>query len=220
MGRSKLDKFKDNDQRINVIQPGKPIFEHIKGNWHKDYFKNENPITVEIGCGRGEYTIGLARKFPNMNFIGADIKGSRIWTGSGIAIEEQIKNVAFLRTPILNLDHHFEKNEIIEIWITFPDPRPRKRDIKRRLTHSRYLEIYKSVIKEKGFIHLKTDNSLLFEYTLEVLQDRQDIDGLVWTKDLYHSELNEDHHGIKTRYEDQFTKEGEIIKYLKFSFNK
>jgi len=220
MGRSKLDKFKDNDERINVIQPGKPIFDDIKGNWHKDYFKNDNPITIEIGCGRGEYTIGLARKFPNMNFIGVDIKGSRIWTGSGIATDEQIKNVAFLRTPILNLDHHFKKNEIIEIWITFPDPRPRKRDIKRRLTNSRYLEIYKSLIKEKGIIHLKTDNSPLFEYTLEVLQERQDIDDLVWTKDLYHSALNEDHHGIKTRYEEQFTNEGEIIKYLTFSFIK
>ena len=220
MGRNKLDKFKDNDERDNVIQPGKPIFESIKGNWHKDYFKNENPIIVELGCGRGEYTIGLAKTFPNENFIGVDIKGSRIWTGSGIAIQEQLKNVAFLRTPILNLDHHFKRDEIFEIWITFPDPRPRKRDIKRRLTHPRYLEIYKSLIEEKGSIHLKTDNSQLFEYTMEVLQDRQDIDGLVWTKDLYQSELNEDHHGIKTRYEAQFTNEGEIIKYLKFTFIK
>ena len=220
MGRNKLDKFKDNEERYNVIQPGKPIFDSIKGNWHKDYFKNENPIIVEIGCGRGEYTIGLARKISNENFIGVDIKGSRIWTGSGIAIEEQLKNVAFLRTPILNLGHHFVEDEIIEILITFPDPRPRKRDIKRRLTHPRYLDIYKSLIKEKGIVHLKTDNTQLFEYTLEVLQDRQDINGLVWIKDLYHSGLKEDHYGIKTRYEALFTNEGEIIKYLKFTFIK
>ena len=142
----------------------------------------------------------------------------RIWTGSGIAVKEQLKNVAFLRAPILNLDHHFNRDEISNIWITFPDPRPKKSDIKRRLTHPRYLEIYKSLIKEKGFVHLKTDNTQLFDYTLEVLKDRKDIDGLVWTKNLYQSELNEDNHGIKTRYEAQFTNEGEDIKYLKFTF--
>ena len=212
-------KFADNVSRRNVIQPGKDLFEKVKGSWRELYFKNSNDVVLELACGRGEYTVGLAREFPDRNFIGVDIKGARIWNGSNIADMEQIRNVAFLRVHIQNIEHFFAKDEVSEIWIVHPDPRPRKSDRHRRLTHPRFLGIYKKIIKKGGMIRLKTDNTGIFEYTLEVLNERNDICNLEFTNDLYNSSFNSEHYGIKTRYEEEFTADGHDIKYLKFSFD-
>ncbi|TVP47599.1 MAG: tRNA (guanosine(46)-N7)-methyltransferase TrmB [Mongoliibacter sp.] len=218
MGRKKLQRFKENEENRNVVQEGKEIFENVKGNWQTLQFKNDNPITVELACGRGEFTVGLAGQFPDRNFIGVDIKGSRIWKGSTIAIEEGLENVAFLRTQIQMLEKFFAEGEISELWITFPDPFPRDGDEKRRLTSPRFLELYKPMIQKDGMVHFKTDNTGLFDYTLELLQSREDIELNFHTHDFYASELKDEHHGIKTRYEKIFSEKGEKIKYLKFRF--
>ncbi|SIS76037.1 tRNA (guanosine(46)-N7)-methyltransferase TrmB [Belliella pelovolcani] len=218
MGRNKLQRFKENEENRNVIQAGKPTFETIKGNWNKVQFENDQPIVVELACGRGEFTVGLAREYPAQNFIGVDIKGSRIWKGSTIAIQEGLQNVAFLRTQIQQLSDFFSVEEISELWITFPDPFPRDGDEKRRLTSPKFLEMYKPLLKSSGVIHFKTDNTGLFDYTLELLQSRNDIEILAHTHDFYQSEYKDDHHGIQTRYEKIFSDKGEKIKYLKFKF--
>lgn len=218
MGRSKLKKFADNIIAENVIQEGKPLYTNIKGKWHDTIFKNSNPIVLELGCGRGEYSTGLAELFPDKNFIGIDIKGARIWTGSQYAIENQLDNVAFLRTYIQNLEDFFEENEVSEIWLTFPDPRPKDADERRRLTFPRFLEIYRKLLKKDGLLHLKTDSEALFDYTLEVLE-KQKVKNLKHTKDLYKSELNELHQGLKTRFEAMFTAKGFKINYLQFAFD-
>ncbi len=218
MGRNKLQRFKENEENRNVIQAGKPIFESIKGNWNQVQFENDHPLVVELACGRGEFTVGLAREYPEQNFIGVDIKGSRIWKGSTIAIQEGLANVAFLRTQIQQLNDFFAAEEISELWITFPDPFPRDGDEKRRLTSPRFLEMYKPLLKQTGLVHFKTDNTGLFDYTLELVQAREDIEVLVFTHDFYQSEYKNDHHGIKTRYEKIFSDKGEKIKYLKFRF--
>jgi tRNA (guanine-N7-)-methyltransferase len=218
MSRKKLVRFADNDQNPNVIQSGKPIFEEIKGNWNEKQFQNKNPIVVELACGRGEFTVGLGRVFTNQNFIGVDIKGSRIWKGSSTATQEGIHNVAFLRTQIQQLDQFFDQGEISELWITFPDPFPRDGDEKRRLTSPRFLDMYKPMIKSGGIIHFKTDNTGLFDYSLELVKSRIDIEVIGFTSDFYQSEWKDDHFGIKTKYEKLFSDKGEKIKYLKFRF--
>lgn len=216
--KRKLERFRIIEERTNVIEPSKPVYQTIKGKWRQEHFKNDHPITVELACGRGEYSVGLGRLFPERNFIGVDIKGERIWKGSTSAIEEGLNNVAFLRTQILLLENFLEENEVDEIWMTFPDPRPRKRDIKRRLTNTRFLDMYKSLLKPGGVVRLKTDNTALFEYTLEELANREDIDELTYTRDLYESALRPECFDIKTRYEEEFTAKGERIKYLRFRF--
>jgi len=216
--KRKLERFKIIEERSNVIERTKEIYENIKGKWRSDYFKNDNPITIEVACGRGEYTIGLAARFPEKNFIGIDIKGERIWKGSTLALEQNLTNVAFLRTPMLYLENFFAEGEIDEVWTTFPDPRPRKRDIKRRLTSPRYLAIYKKLLKPGSYFRLKTDNTGLYQYTLEETQARQDITDLKFTDDLYQSELRPECFDIKTKYEEQFASKGETIKYLRFKF--
>lgn len=216
--KSKLQRFAIIAQRENVIEPGKELFENVKGNWNTAYFHNEHPITLELACGRGEYSIALAENFPDRNFIGVDKKGDRIWKGSTWAVERGLANVAFLRTQILNLTSFFAVHEADEIWITFPDPRPRKRDIKRRLTSPRFLDMYKQIVRPGGWVRLKTDNTLLFDYTLAVLQDRHDIRELVFTHNLYQSDLRTECYDIKTRYEELFSAQGEVIKYLRFCF--
>lgn len=217
--RSKLQRFKENFKRDNVIEPGKEIYEKIKGKWNEIYYKNDHPIVLELGCGNGEYTVGLAENFTEKNFLGVDVKGTRIWRGSKDALEKKLINAAFLRTQILQIQDYVAPNEVSEIWITFPDPRPRKRDIKRRLTSPRFLNIYKELVKENGLVHLKTDNTPLFDYTLEVLQEMEaEISGLIHTHDLYSTNFLEDHFGIQTRYEKMFMDKGEKIKYLRFSF--
>lgn len=216
--KRKQERFRIIEERSNVIERTKDIYENIKGKWRSDYFENDNPITIELACGRGEYTIGLATRFPNRNFIGVDIKGERIWKGSTLAIEQNLKNVAFLRTPILLIENFFVSGEIDEVWTTFPDPRPRKRDIKRRLTSPRYLEIYKKLMKPGSYFRLKTDNTALYQYSLEEAQARNDIEDLKFTDDLYQSEYRPECFDIKTKYEEQFAAKGESIKYLRFKF--
>ncbi|MEM7109367.1 MAG: tRNA (guanosine(46)-N7)-methyltransferase TrmB [Bacteroidota bacterium] len=217
MARGKLKRFAENRTRYNVIEPGKPLFDTVKGSWNT-HFANRNPITLELACGRGEYTIGLARLFPNRNHIGVDLKGDRIWKGAGVALQEGLDNVAFLRIHLLELARFFEPGEVDEIWITFPDPRPKDRDEKRRVTHTRYFDTYKSVIKKNGWVRLKTDNTGLFEYSLEVLKSRNDIKDLEHTFDLYRSDLRPEGYEIRTKYEAKFRAEGHDIKYLKFRF--
>ncbi len=217
--KRKQERFRIIEERSNVIERSKEdIFESIKGNWRSTYFKNDNPITVELACGRGEYTIGLAKLFPEKNFIGVDIKGERIWKGSTLAVEQGLTNVAFLRTPILLIDNFFEPGELDEIWLTFPDPRPRKRDIKRRLTSSRFLNKFKDLLKPGSYFRLKTDNTGFYEFTLEELENRKDISDYKFTDDVYQSDLRPECFDIKTKYEEMFASKGEKIKYLRFKF--
>ena len=216
--KRKQERFRIIEERENVIERSKDVFESIKGNWHSTYFKNNNPITVELACGRGEYTIGLAKLFPERNFIGVDIKGERIWKGSTLAVEQGLTNVAFLRTPILLIENFFQPGELDEIWLTFPDPRPRKRDIKRRLTSNRYMDKFKVLLKPGGYFRLKTDNTDFYNFTLEALEMRKDIFDYMFTEDVYESELRPECFEIRTKYEEMFSAKGEKIKYLRFKF--
>ncbi|MCE3259170.1 MAG: tRNA ((7)-)-methyltransferase [Bacteroidetes bacterium] len=217
---SKLEKFAELETfgncfplHFETISEGLPL----KGKWHADFFKNDRPIVVELGCGRGEYTIGLAEKHPEKNFIGVDVKGNRIWTGAKHAIDNHLKNVAFVRTRIDFIEHCFGKNEIDEIWITFPDPQPQKTRARKRLTHPMFLDRYRKFLKENGLVHLKTDNTGFYEYTLDVIREHKL--KLIWhTRDLY-KECPEDRKeliSIKTYYEKLFTAKGEDIKYVLF----
>ncbi|MEZ4945714.1 MAG: tRNA (guanosine(46)-N7)-methyltransferase TrmB [Cyclobacteriaceae bacterium] len=216
--KSKLARFKIISERNNVLEPGKELYFNIKGNWNKTQFNNDNPITIELACGRGEYSVGMAELFPDRNFIGIDVKGDRIWKGSTWAVEKELDNVAFLRAQIHTLDNFFGEDEVSEIWLTFPDPRPKKRDIKRRLSNNRFLNLYKKILQPDGLFRLKTDNTDLFNFTLEELKERNDIKDLKVTFDVYQSELKDEVLGIKTRYEEMFAKKGETIKYLRFQF--
>lgn len=216
--RRKLKKFAENAENRNVIEPGKAIYEDIKGKW-QEFFGNDNPITVELACGKGDYTLGLGRQFPERNFIGVDIKGSRIWNGSTQAIEEGLDNIAFLRTQILEIEKFFAPGEIDEIWITFPDPRPRDRDEKRRLTHPRFLHIYQQLLKERGWLRLKTDDRPLFDYSLETVK-QMPISDFAFTHNVYESELLAEHYDVQTTYEKKFLEEGRIINYLRCRMHK
>ncbi len=216
--KSKLKRFEIISGRDNVIEPGKELFNTIKGKWHEVYFKNDHPITLELACGRGEYSVGMARAFSERNFIGIDKKGDRLWKGSTLAFEEQLHHVAFLRTEILFIESFFQDGEVDEIWLTFPDPRPRKRDIKRRLSSSRFLDMYKKLLTPGGYFRFKTDNTDLFNFTLEELSYRNDLTDFSYTHDLYQSPLRPECYDIKTRYEEMFAAKGETIKYLRFQF--
>lgn len=216
--RKKQKRFEDNRINRNVIEPGKEIFKSIKGKWRSEFFKNDNDIVLELACGRGEYSTGLGAIFKDRNFIGVDIKGNRIWIGSKKARLEVLDNVAFLRIQIDHLEKFFEPGEINEIWIVFPDPRPKGSDEHHRLTSPKHLEIYKKLINQDGFVHMKTDNAALFDYTLGLLENRDDIQDLKYTWELYNSDFANDHHGIKTKYEYQFAEQGYLIKYLRFRF--
>jgi tRNA (guanine-N7-)-methyltransferase len=222
LARSKLFRFDQNTQADNVLEVGKPLYEHIKGNWHSIYFKNSNPLVIELACGRGEYTTGLAAAYPDKNFVGIDIKGDRLWKGSQVAIENNLQNVAFLRTKIEELEKFFAKGEVAEIWIIHPDPRPRLRDARRRLTSPRFLGVYSRVLQPFGTIRLKTDSSLLFDYSLELFDSEEVkpyIRNLVYTKDLYQSPLLAEHHQIQTKYEKAAVSKNISIKYLRFKFD-
>jgi len=218
MGRAKLKRFRENDDRPNIFQDNKPIYHHLNGQWNKEVFPVAQPITLELGCGKGEYTIGLARKFGQVNHIGVDVKGDRLWVGSTQAIDEQLDNAVFLRAQIQQIDQFFDEDEVAQIWVTFPDPRPKDRDIKRRLTSPRYLEMYKVILASDGVVNFKTDNHDLFEYTLETLNDRNDIVDLKYTFDLYQSELQDFTHGIKTNFEEKYLALDTPIKYMQFKF--
>jgi len=214
--KRKQERFRIIEERQNVIEPSKTIYNEVKGKWNTLVFGNDNPVTVELACGRGEYTVGLAGRFPDRNFIGVDIKGERIWKGSTLADEQGLKNAAFLRTQILTIENFFTEGEIDEIWLVFPDPRPKVRDNKRRLTNPRFLEMFRKLLKPGGYLRLKTDNTALYEYTLEVVRTMRDIDDLAFTDDLYNSPLQPECFDIRTNYEQKFASQGETIKYLRF----
>jgi tRNA (guanine-N7-)-methyltransferase len=216
--KRKLERFRIIEERDNVVERSKPNYETIKGRWRSDFFTNNHPLTVELACGRGEYSVSLGARFKDQNFVGVDIKGERIWKGSTLAVEQGLTNVGFLRTPILLLDNFFEAGEVDDIWITFPDPRPRKRDIKRRLTSPRFLDMYKRLLRSQGYVRLKTDNTGLYDYTMDVLSERNDVRDLQYTNDVYASGLRDECFDIKTRYEEMFAATGESIKYLRFTF--
>ncbi|WP_395625585.1 tRNA (guanosine(46)-N7)-methyltransferase TrmB [Daejeonella sp.] len=215
MGKDKLKRFAEITAFENVIEleDGKIL----KSHWAPSHFKNNNPVILELGCGKGEYTVNLAKLFPDINFIGIDYKGNRIWRGAKTALEENIPNVAFLRIQIENLLDYFSENEITEIWITFPDPQPQISREKKRLTSERFLSMYKILLQRKAPIHLKTDSDLLHSYTKEKIKNL----GLLThtsTEDLYKSTLVDEVLSIKTYYEKKYLAHDKNINYLKFSF--
>ena len=220
---SKLEKFDDFNKFSNCFTL---YFENIReglslrGEWHKDYFKNQNPIVLELGCGKGEYSVGLAKSNPDKNYIGVDIKGNRIWTGAKEAIDAKLNNVAFVRTRIDFIDHCFNENEVSEIWITFPDPQPQKTRARKRLTHMMFIRRYQKFLKKGGLVHLKTDSTSFYEYTLEVIAENK-FTLLFNTDDLYENcpKGREELVNIKTHYEKLFTDKGEKIKYCCFKIN-
>lgn len=216
--KNKRFRFRVIAERDNVLEPGKELFTKIRGHWNEGYFRSQKPITVELACGRGEYSVALAKLFPERNYIGVDIKGDRIWKGSTLAFDQGLTNIGFLRTNILNIESFFAPHEVDEIWLTFPDPRPKKRDIKRRLTSPRFMEMYKRILRPGGVFRLKTDNTGLFRYTLEELEQREDLVELVQTEDVYASDLRAECFDVRTRYEEMFASQGEKIKYLRFQF--
>ncbi len=189
----------------------------LRGQWGKEYFHNDNPIVLELGCGKGEYGVGLAQKFPDKNFIGIDIKGARMWTGARRAEEMGLKNVAFLRTNIELLPHFFGADEVSEIWITFPDPQMKKE--RKRLTSTRFLELYREVLIPNGTIHLKTDSPFLYTYT-HLLTGLNKLETIVDTDDLYHSDIVTDILEIRTFYEQQWLDRGLTIKYISFKLDR
>jgi len=223
MAKNKLRKFAEMKAFENVFEP--TLNEEtirsfpLKGKWRTDYFKNDNPIVLELGCGKGEYTIGLAKHYPNRNFIGVDIKGARMFVGAKEALEGKLDNVAFLRAKIDFIESYFSENEIDEIWLTFSDPQPIKP--RKRLTSELFINRYKRILKEGGLVHLKTDSDLLFESTEEEIKTHQyDLVELTW--DLYKSlpddldDTIKDILHIKTHYEQLFTAKGSVIKYCSF----
>ena len=190
----------------------------LKGRWHSDYFKNPNPIVLELGCGKGEYTIGLSENNHSKNYIGVDIKGNRIWVGAKYAIENNLNNVAFLRTRIDFIEHCFLENEIDEIWITFPDPQPQSTRKRSRLTNPLFLNRYKKILKKGGLIHLKTDSTSLYEYTLQEIEENKNL--IIWQTDNLYQNCPDNRQELiqfKTHYEKLFTDKGENIKYICFT---
>lgn len=187
----------------------------IKGKWHSDFFKNTNPIIVELACGKGEYTLGMAKLFPDKNFIGMDIKGNRIWSSARLAQLEMLHNVGYVRDQIDKVFEYFLPEEIDEIWITFSDPFPKKRDAKRRLTSWKFLPLYKKLLKKDGLIHLKTDSDGLYEFTKEMLQATPS-EIIKDYNDVYGLNKNEELYGIQTYYEKLHLVAGKTIKYLCF----
>jgi tRNA (guanine-N7-)-methyltransferase len=219
VGKNKLKKFSENETFTNLFQPSfNDVWgnEHqIKGNWNREYFKNCNPIVLELGCGKGEYTVNLAKMYPEKNFIGIDIKGARIWKGAKEAFEQQMNNVAFVRTRIENILSFFANEEISEIWVTFPDPQPRPARAKKRLTSSRFLTHYQKIVKPNSIIHLKTDSQGLHEYT-KALAEQNGLTFEVCTNNLYGSGIADPILSIRTHYESLFLEKGKPITYIKF----
>ncbi len=187
----------------------------MKGKWRSGHFKNSNPLVLELACGRGEYTLGLSRRFPEINFLGVDAKGARIWKGAGIALEENLDNAAFLRTKIELIHHFVDEKEVDEIWITFPDPFLKERKANRRLTSAQFLKHYKKILKPGAVIHLKTDDPTLYEYTLEVLAESKDYKLLFHENDIYSKPLIMEELELKTYYEKMHLANEKKIKYVR-----
>ncbi len=217
MGKGKLSKFADMASYPHVFEYPYSVAENVpfsmKGKWKSDFFRNDNPIVLELGCGRGEYTVGLAEKFPDKNFIGVDIKGARMWSGATEALQKEMKNVAFLRTNIEIIDRFFDTNEIDEIWLTFSDPQMKKAT--KRLTSTYFMERYRHFLVPDGLIHLKTDSPFMFTYTHHMIAENA-FPVELETEDLYQSGLANDILSIRTYYEQQWIDRGLSIKYIKF----
>ncbi len=217
MSKGKLAKFADMAEYPHVFEYPFSVMEDVpfemRGHWHRDFFKNDNPIVLELGCGRGEYTVGLGRLFPDKNFIGVDIKGARMWSGATESLNEGMTNVAFLRTNIEIIDRFFAPGEVSEIWLTFSDPQMKKAT--KRLTSTYFMNRYRCFLVDNGLIHLKTDSNFMFTYTKYMVEHNQ-LPVEFCTDDLYHSGLVDDILSIRTYYEQQWLDRGLNIKYLKF----
>lgn len=218
MSKNKLAKFAEMATFSNVVQPEELMVQNFeyKGKWCKDFFHNDNPLTLELGCGKGEYTVALGAANPSKNYIGIDIKGARIWKGAKQALDQNIQNAGFLRTRIDMIDNFFGAGEVSEIWITFADPQPKKQN--KRLTSAYFLNLYRKFLKPGAVINLKTDSRLLHFYTLELLKANH-IEPIVHTDDLYNSPYLDEKLSIKTFYENMFLQEGKKITYLKFTMD-
>jgi tRNA (guanine-N7-)-methyltransferase len=217
MGKSKLAKFAEMETFEHVIQvPYNTLTKNdfsLKGNWNKEFFQNDNPIVLELGCGKGEYTVGLACRIPQMNFIGIDIKGARMWKGAREIHLQGIKNAGLLRTNIELLPFCFAKNEVDEIWLTFPDPQMKK--TRKRITSTRFMELYCKFLRPGGIVHLKTDSNFLFQYT-SAMVDKNNFEVISSIPDIYASSKADEILEIRTFYEQQWLSRGIKIKYLKF----
>jgi len=221
--KNKLKRFKENETFSNVIQPTREDVLNntlmLKGNWNRNFFKNENPIVLELGCGKGEYSVNLATMFPKKNFLGIDIKGARFWRGAKTALAEKINNIGFLRTQIELVDCIFDENEVDEIWITFPDPQIKYKRTKHRMTNPDFLSKYKKILKPNGMVHLKTDSEYMHGYTLGLLQ------GLGLTIEYAHHDVYgttnspKEVTNIQTYYESQYLAINKKITYLRFNFS-
>ncbi len=219
--KNKLKRFKENETFPNLFQPGREILLNdnfpLKGRWHEKYFKNNRPIVLELGCGKGEYSLGLSDRYPEKNFIGIDIKGARIWRGAKTALQENRKNIAFLRMQIELIEQAFAPGEVSEIWITFPDPQIKYKRTKHRLTNSSFLNKYKTILHKDGVMHLKTDSEFLHGYTIGLLQGLGH-EILYAHHDIYrNTEAPEELINIQTFYEKQFLAQNKPITYLKFN---
>lgn len=222
--KNKLRRFKENDAFSNVIQPTRETLLNnnfkYKGRWREMYFKNGHPIVLELGCGKGEYTLALAERSPKINFIGIDIKGARFWRGAKTALETGLSNVAFLRMQIELIASAFEKHEVDQIWITFPDPQIKYKRTKHRLTNQSFLDLYKNILKPEGLVHLKTDSEFMHGYTLGLLQGLG-LEIMYSNHDIYKSpESPELVRAVQTFYESQYLEKGKPITYLKFKLDR
>lgn len=217
MGKNKLAKFDDMAEYPHVFQYPFSVLEaegfDLKGHWHERFFKNNNPIVLELGCGKGEYTVGLGKLFPEKNFIAVDIKGARMWSGAKESHEAGMTNVAFLRTHIELINRFFAAGEVSEIWITFPDPQMKKAS--KRLTSTRFMQLYREILSGEGIVHLKTDSNFMYTYTVKMTEVNK-YPVLFQTDDLYHSGTPDPILEIKTYYEQQWLDRGLNIKYIKF----
>ena len=222
MGKDKLRRFAAIKEFKNVIEPVMNERSALRGKWRSEVFKNDNPIVLELGCGKGEYSVGLGKQFPKKNFIGIDLKGNRIYIGAKQALEQSLDNVVFLRTRIDFITNFFERDEVDEIWLTFSDPQPRKPN--KRLSSPPFINRYREILKKDGLIHMKTDSDILFEYTQEQITEHQ-YQCLYTTRDLYQdiSENTDEESlnifNIKTHYEKLFSSRGSVIKYCKFKID-
>ena len=218
--KNKLKRFKENETFVNVFQPTREEVVSdsfaLKGKWNSDFFKNDNPIVLELGCGKGEYSVGLAQLNPNKNFIGIDVKGARFWRGAKTAVDTGMNNVAFIRTQIELINHIFAENEVSEIWITFPDPQIKYKRTKHRMTNSEFLQNYKKVLKQDGLMHLKTDSEFMHGYTLGLLHG-EGHEVIYANHNIYKNEgAPAEVTGIQTFYENQYLEVNKAITYIQF----